>query len=330
MVSSSKKAKKQCSNCDIIYDDLKSFSFLNDIGIDIARKKSAFWNYSPDLLICPLCSFVFACAPIGFNQIGQDLVFINENKNIETLIRANGKLTFEEEAEDNYRYKIICNLVLDEVNVKENEITNIEVLIRHSSNQREYYILDIIDKELIKTIKRCEKQIHLLKSSKAKINRDTYINIGEEALYHLFYRRSLWNLIFTLLKADANAFAIRQLLYIQINRKEAKSMKYRMHRVNLLWNTGLLIKKHFEGDNANDKKLKGVLIKMQNALRVEDRDLFFDLLIRLYSSIDRPIPDSFLQIFESDESFKEIGTAFILGALGEKAKNSEQKNTENV
>lgn len=333
MITSEKKAKRGCSNCDIAYDDLKSFSFLNDIGLDTARKKSAFWNYNPDLMVCPLCRFIFSCTPLGFNQIGQDLIFINNNEDIESLTEANAKMRFEEEAESNYRYKIICNLILDEVEVKEKEISNIEVLIRHNENEKQFYTLDIIDKEMIKTIKRCEEHIHSLKESRERI-RDRNINVGEEALNNLLYRHSLWNLIFMLLKSDKadnrTYFAIKQLLYIQIKRKEANSMKYRLNCVNALWNIGYSLKQYFEGDSANKNKLKSALIKMQNALRAEDRDLFFDLLIRLYSGINRPIPDSFMEIFDSDEAFKEIGTAFILGALGEKSVEKQKENADNL
>jgi hypothetical protein len=102
-------------------------------------------------------------------------------------------------------------------------------------------------------------------------------------------------------------------------------MDYKIARAIQLWNAGNILAKDFKGDANNENKLRGAVIKLQNALRVEDRDLFFDLLIRLYSSINKAIPDAFLQAMKSTEDFKEIGTAFILGILGDK--ENVQKKT---
>lgn len=342
MIGSDKKGKKQCSNCGSYYDNLKSYSYLNDVGMDTAKKKSAYWNYNPDLMVCPFCNFIFACSPLGFNQLGQDLVFVNENRSIESLNNSNGKLKTEEESKENYRYKIISTLILEEAEVKEKEIDNIEVLIRHKGGDKEYYILDIIDRSLIKILSNCKNELNLLKNRRMEISSKGYINIAEEALSRLLGRRSQWDLINNLLyslisklikengnprllKESGNPYDIGLLLNIEIKRKEEKSVGFKINRARKLWDEGYLLKNHFESDSANENKLRGIIYKLQNAIRVEDKDLFFDLLIRMYSSINKSIPDSFLQIMESDESFKEIGTAFILGALGSKSEKSEDK-----
>lgn len=325
MLESNKTTNKSCSNCDVLCNNLSSFSFLKDIGIDIGKKKSPFWNQKPDLLICPLCSFIYVCTPLGFNQLGQDLVFVNQNDSIDSLISANAKLSFEER-EGNINYQFITNLILKEIDIKKKEINNIEVLIRHGG-KKQFYSLNIIDKNLIKTILNCKKELNFIKNSKAKIM-DNFISISEETLNCLFSRKSLWSLIFTLLINDANPFTIRQLLYIQIKRKEGKLMDYKIARAIKLWNAGNSLAKDFKGDNNNENKLRGIVVKLQNALRVENKDLFFDLLIRLYSSINKSIPDSFLQAMSNSEDFKEIGTAFLLGILGDKADNNQKENVE--
>ena len=102
---------------------------------------------------------------------------------------------------------------------------------------------------------------------------DQYISVSEQALNRLFSRRSLWDLIFYLLINEANTFAIRQLLNIEIKRKEGKSMDYKIARAIQLWNAGNILAKDFKGMPIT-KQVKGAVIKLQNALRVEDRDLF--------------------------------------------------------
>ena len=322
MLFSEKKHKKTCSCCDIVYDDLKSFSYINDIGIDANRKKSAFWNMKSDLAICPLCSLIFTCSPLGFNQLGQDLVFINQNQSIDSLISANAKFEYEED-KGSFRYQLITNLILKEIEVKQKEIDNIEVLTRHKDEDKGYYSLDIIDKNLLTVFDNCKTELNYLKSSKAKTD-SGFISIIEETLNCLFSRRALWNLMFKLLKSGSNPFPIRQLLNIQIKRKEEKSVGYKMVRANTVWSAGNALKKSFDSDNTNSNKLRGAIIKLQNAVRVEDRDLFFDILIRLYSGIGKAIPDVFLQAMNDPEDFKQIGTAFILGALGQKTEETNK------
>ena len=98
MIESTKISNKLCSNCDENYDKCISFSFLKDVGIDIGKKVS-FLESKPDLLICPLCHFIYACTPLGFNQLGQDLVFVNQNESIESLLSSNAKLTLRSKKE---------------------------------------------------------------------------------------------------------------------------------------------------------------------------------------------------------------------------------------
>ncbi|MDR3217231.1 MAG: hypothetical protein LBT55_07515 [Clostridiaceae bacterium] len=319
MFTTKKGGKKSCCNCGIDYNNLDSLSFMNDMGVDAARKKSAFWEKRFDLAVCPLCRLIFTCAPLGFNMLGQDLVFVNKSGSIDELIRANVPINFEAD-DKNYRYKLITNLTLQELEVKrKHDVHNIEVLIRHNDTER--YSLDILDKRILKVFGDCKTEFNYIKGTVAKVDGD-YINVCEKAMDCLFARRSLYGLIFKLINAGSNPVAIRKLLNIQIKREE-KSMSYKMVRANKIWEEGYALKRYFAQDNQNENKLRGAIIKLQNALRTENRDLFFDILIRLYSGISKAIPDGFLEVMSSDDAFKEIGTAFILGTLGSKEKANE-------
>lgn len=62
-----------------------------------------------------------------------------------------------------------------------------------------------------------------------------------------------------------------------------------------------------------DDKLKGMIYQFLNAVSLSNRDAFMNLLIRSYSSVGQPVPDIFFSCFESDEKFRTIGYAYLLG-----------------
>lgn len=79
--------------------DKVSIAFMKDMADDLSRKKSAFWNCKVDAFLCPVCAFVYALCPLGFNLLGNRFVFLNTNVSIDGLIQANKK--------NNYVYKKI-------------------------------------------------------------------------------------------------------------------------------------------------------------------------------------------------------------------------------
>ncbi|WP_432632254.1 Cas8a1 family CRISPR/Cas system-associated protein, partial [Brachyspira sp.] len=74
-----------------------STSFINGLTQDLEGKSSQFWNHNPDVRICPLCAFIYACVPIGFIDAKNSFVFINKNDSINFLIEEN----------KNYEYKLL-------------------------------------------------------------------------------------------------------------------------------------------------------------------------------------------------------------------------------
>ena len=64
-------------------------SWINDMGVDINRKRSNFWNYNPDVLICPICKVVLFLCSFRFYIVGKNGLFINSSVSIESLIEMN-------------------------------------------------------------------------------------------------------------------------------------------------------------------------------------------------------------------------------------------------
>lgn len=76
-----------------------------------------------------------------------------------------------------------------------------------------------------------------------------------------------------------------------------------------------------------DNKLRGIVYQLLNSVSLGNRDNFMNLILRIYSSCGQPVPDIFFSCFESDETFKEIGYAYLLGLKSEEnKKNVEVKS----
>src|SRR5690554_6504335 len=78
------KAKYNCANCNIKIVKLnKPYSYemnwLNSIGVDNTRNSSHFWNFTNDMFVCPICSLVYSCVPLGFTNYYAKGFFINQN-----------------------------------------------------------------------------------------------------------------------------------------------------------------------------------------------------------------------------------------------------------
>ena len=72
-----------------------------------------------------------------------------------------------------------------------------------------------------------------------------------------------------------------------------------------------------------DNKLRGLVYQLLNAVSLGNREKFLELLLRTYAGSGQPVPDIFFSCFESDESFKEIGFAYLLGLKSELYKKEE-------
>lgn len=84
-ILSEKPKKKRCIECSELSIQTRSISFMIDTTDDVARKKSYYWNCNPDAFVCEKCAFLYSFVPLGFIFLGQDAVFINNNKSIVTL-----------------------------------------------------------------------------------------------------------------------------------------------------------------------------------------------------------------------------------------------------
>ena len=130
LINNKKKYNYNCVVCNESINKDIDTTFLFEVGVDTNRKKSAFWNYNPDSFICALCNYIYACTPLGFIDISNTMIFVNQNDSIETLIKMNGKIDFKNNAEENKTYTAYNEIIRRLLAEKTKELKSIQVIIR--------------------------------------------------------------------------------------------------------------------------------------------------------------------------------------------------------
>ena len=197
-----KKANDLCIDCGepINAKEKVSIAFMNEMGDDFTRKRSAFWNCKVDAFLCPACAFVYALSPLGFCLFADKFVFVNINNNINVLIAANsksGKSSVDGEKKENERYSAwfarSINILLKE---KLQEFSNVQVILRGTKDE-DKYILSIINKRMLKTIGKPSVATVLQRfadSSKVKVGNEIP-NLYESVIKNLLQQRNQYQLL---------------------------------------------------------------------------------------------------------------------------------------
>lgn len=347
VVSEHKKAKDMCIDCDNFIKNSKervSIAFMKDMADDLLRKKSAFWNCKVDAYLCPVCTFIYSLAPLGFSLIGDKFVFINKNENINELISANRKNRTsiksvqkkDEEKISSWIAKTL-NVLLDE---KANELGNIQVIAR-GRDENDRYTFDIISKDVLDILSDDSIQKRLTKLSLhpyIKVGKE-YWNIHEDVIMNILkYRNQYYsiNKILRLALETEGLIVTAGYIYdiqLRISLKRTKDSNIGgkiMNRYDVrdsgyeLRNTLLSLK-----GTSDDECLRGTTYQLLNALAVGNREHFMDIIMRIYCSTKLQVPNAFIKLFEDRETFMQYGYAFLLGFQGSHYKKTEKLN-ENI
>lgn len=337
----SSKMKDQCIDCGNAINNKFStpISFMNDFADDLARKKSSLFNFNMDMNLCPICTFLYSLVPLGFIKYNRDYIFVNQNGSIEELCRVNAyniehtkeKLQEDYQLKDKFQkiYQIIEGYALNTQKLTNN---NIQIITRSvKDNDQVKYEFDILDNYLIKTVTEpviLKALEYFKKKNVVKIN-DQYLSIFKEVLYRILNRLNMYDLINLLLRqsietSESNylAYYIKRIVDIQYVLKGGKSMRELYHARKDGWNLRTKL------ENV-DENYRGTIYQLTNALKVDDRDKFVDIILRIYTSRGLPIPFSISRVLESDYGI-EIGYQFLTGLKGayEGFEEKEKKDDE--
>ena len=320
------RMKDQCIDCgnSINHKFSTSISFMEDFADDLAKKRSALFNFNMDMNLCPICTFLYSLVPLGFIKYNHDYIFVNQNGSIEQLCRVN---TYniehtKEKLQEDYQlkgkfqkiYQIIEGYAL---NTQKLTNYNIQIITRRVKNNNQVkYEFDILDNYLIKIVTDpvILKTLEYFKMrNDVKIN-DQYLNIFKEVLYRILNRLNMYDLINLLLRqsieaSESNylAYYIKRIVDIQYILKGGKSM----HELYEAQKDGWNLRNKLENV---DENYRGTIYQLTNALKVGDRDKFVDIILRIYTSRGLPIPASIGKI-KKDYGI-EIGYQFLIGLKG--------------
>lgn len=330
------KSKEMCIECNALMDSKEkvSIAFMKEQADDLTRKRSAFWNCKVDAYLCPVCAFVYALAPLGFQLTGNKFLFINTNININELLlsnKKNGKTAEESAQKDGEKYSSWIARTLDVLlKEKSKELGNIQVITR-GRDESDRYTFDVISKDALRILNDESVQKELNKLSEhplIKTGKDNWWNVHEDVLLNILRYRSQYGIINKILKLsldnDSMVYIANNVYNIQLNvnmiRDGITSEKTGGGKMELNYvkKDGYKLRKELLAakGTTDDACIRGIVYKLVNALAVCDVARFMDIIMRVYCSTKLCVPNAFINLLDDKDSFQQYGYAFLIGLQG--------------
>ncbi len=341
------KRKELCIDCGMPMSakEKVSFAFLKDMADDLSRKRSAFWDCKVDAFLCPVCAFVYALSPLGFQLYANKFVFIQNNENVETLVRTNIKFNKEnideKEKHEKEKYSAwfarLLNMVLKE---KAGELYNIQVILR-GVGQEDAYQLQVIQKPVLLVFQEDKVTTGLGWLGKHPFVRigNEYLNVHEQAVMNMIQFRKQYGLLHRLMRELVENNAILPTAYwvhtIQVWTRVCKENLGEKERkgvtmsIRTMRDSGYALRNEIlmAKDTDKDDCMRGTVYQLLNALSVKSEEKYMDIIVRLYSSSKLLIPDEFVYMLGNKERFQEYGYAFVLGLKGSHSQNGKEEKS---
>lgn len=326
-----KRATLQCCQCETAMSKRDSFalSWVNDVGVDVARKTSYFWDFNVDSFLCPVCNLIYACLPLGFYMKGLEGIFVNDNASILTLKQMNEIAAIKLQGrKDDLFYRVIDNFMqINQTITAEKEIDNIQIIRRTNST----YLSNILSKEKLRIIRDYQKDFENIVGLSFKVN-DDYLNIYREVIQRILTGRNLYSLMHILLHTGiaegSRIWFVRSLVKIQAVAFSKGDEKMRGNAVYSAMKRGEELRLTMVGDDQNENKIRSLSYKLLNALRTRNSADFMDAVLRNYIGLGKAMPVGFLDVLKDENQFLEFGYAFVTGLNGG-VSNAAGKETAN-
>lgn len=336
-LNTQKKSEYRCIECGNIVNKSEAFgmSWLKDVGVDINRKQSGFWNFNPDTFLCPICNLIYSCIPLGFTMMGSNGIFVNNNESIEILMEQNSNIKRKIETEkDNFNtiYQKIFYNILNRVQQQYNQIakkqepTNIQVIKRISLAKDEIkYQFNTISKDKLETFETVAKNFEKLLPVRLKSGESVYAEVLENFLEN----KKQYNLLNKILTDESeNKNCVSHILEIQIKSIGGKRMQELEQYKGDLIEAGETLQKYFYVNKENENKLKSYQMRLGNALRCNSIENFMEQVTNFYLGLGQPIPagEAFSMMLKKNEYFRVLGYSYLFGL--EKKVEGGKKNEE--
>lgn len=347
IIKNHSKAEEMCIDCGGLMGsneqkkEKTSIAFMKEMADDLSRKKSAFWNCKVDAFLCPVCTFLYALSPLGFQYVGDSFLFVNTNYGISDLWRNNESektVSFKSEQGQGELYRQwsarVFNMLMEE---KTRELKNVQIIIRGKADS-ERYVMNVIGKDVLEIVSDSVVKSRLVKLAEHPITKtgNNYWDVYENVMMNIIQYHSQYPTINKLLKnsivknsIDTAALVSRASLVYDIqSRIESYRRKHNtggelmeISKAKHIKNKAFELRKTLleaKGvkDNTDDASLRGMVYQLLNALAVKNTEHFMDIIMRVYCSTKQQVPDEFIEMLQNTDVFQEYGYAFVLGLQG--------------
>ena len=344
------KFKYKCVISNMQMKDYKNtLGFLNDTGFDVSRKPSHVWNFVNDIAVTPLVTLVYSCVPAGFIYGADKGIFVNANHNIDQLCNINNGIAYnilEDESEEKNinLYKNLLKEIKKEKDNTKYELSDIQIV----KFEEGHYKFTLLSRNILKLLSENKEKLDALLDKWYLIDR-RYFYLYDTTITELLNNQNLFSLINKLCyykisktKLSCKLKNIEDLLKINldyirrlkkmdkqeiIEKKENKKTSEELTEKDIFYirRDAMIFREEYIRKSGNDKKIGSLLYRLQNALRINNVDMFMDALISAHAYAGKNISSLFAKALLNDENFQTLGHGFLLGLLGEDKSKNENK-----
>ena len=344
------KFKYKCTISNMPMKDYKNtLGFLNDTGFDVNRKPSHVWNFVNDIAVTPLVTLVYSCVPAGFIYGADKGIFVNANHNIDQLCNINNGIAYnilEDESEEKNinLYKNLLKEIKKEKDNTKYELSDIQIV----KLEEGHYKFTLLSRNILKLLSENKEKLDALLDKWYLIDR-RYFYLYDTTITELLNNQNLFSLINKLCyykiskaKLSCKLKNIEDLLKINldyirrlkkmdkqeiIEKKENKKTSEELTEKDVFYirRDAMIFREEYIRKSGNDKKIGSLLYRLQNALRINNVDMFMDALISAHAYAGKNISSLFAKALLNDENFQTLGHGFLLGLLGEDKSKNENK-----
>lgn len=344
------KFKYKCTISNMPMKDYKNtLGFLNDTGFDVSRKPSHVWNFVNDIAVTPLVTLIYSCVPAGFVYGADKGMFVNANHNIDQLCKINNGIAYnilEDESEEKNinLYKNLLKEIKKEKDNTKYELSDIQIV----KFEEGHYKFTLLSRNILKLLSENKEKLDDLLDKCYLIDR-RYFYLYDTAITELLNNQNLFSLINKLCyykisktKLYCKLKNIEDLLKINLDyirrlkkmdkqeiveKEESKKTSEKLTEKDIFYirRDAMIFREEYIRKSGNDKKIGSLLYRLQNALRINNVDMFMDALISAHAYAGKNISSLFAKALLNDENFQTLGHGFLLGLLGEDKSKNENK-----
>ncbi len=344
------KFKYKCTISNMPMKDYKNtLGFLNDTGFDVSRKPSHVWNFVNDIAVTPLVTLIYSCVPAGFIYGADKGIFVNANHNIDQLYKINNGIAYniledKSEEKDINLYKNLLKEIKKEKDNTKYELSDIQIV----KLEEGHYKFTLLSRGILKLLSENKEKLDDLLDKWYLIDR-RYFYLYDTTITELLNNQNLFSLINKLcyykiskIKLYCKLKNIEDLLKINLDyirrlnkmdnqgiveKEESKKTLEELTEKDIFYirRDAMIFREEYIKKSGNDKKIGSLLYRLQNALRINNVDMFMDALISAHAYAGKNISSLFAKALLNDENFQTLGHGFLLGLLGEDKSKNENK-----